>query len=283
MSRRWAVIVTVAVGLAACGGADDTDVTVSVEPGPTTTIDLADGALIQNEGVTLDADGVQVTSGADAAEEAGAETIPNTRAADAVTDTAAGGDTVATDTGSGGAADNSGGTASADGSTDGSAGGTASDGATTGGTADAGGGTGARSIDPGQGLIVINGVSYPFDIAICEFESDAIEIVGGGVSSDGAGFEADIFYEGADIDDDGTVDSVLEVSVLVDVPLGADGDSVPEFSVFDVTTSSSGSDSVLTFEITGSRISGSGTIEDFNGVAFPADRPGPMTFDASCA
>ena len=97
LSRRWAVIVTVAVGLAACGSADDTDVAVSVEPAPTTTIDLADGALIRNEGVTLDADGVPVTSGADAAEETAAETATPT--------------TLAADAGSGEAVDNSGGAA----------------------------------------------------------------------------------------------------------------------------------------------------------------------------
>ncbi len=260
-SRRWAVIVTIALGLAACGGADDADVVLSVEPASTTTIDLADGAFIKNDGVTLDGNGVPVTTvTVDPADDTGASTTlaTTTLPSDA---------SVATDTGSG--EDN--------GST-----GDASGGATTGGTATSGGGAGT-TLGPASGLIVINGVSYPFETTVCDISDGSIEISGGGIASDNAGFAVDIFFDGADIDGDGTADTVLEISVLVDVPAGADGDSVPEFSVFDITTSSSGDDSVLTFEVTGSGISGSGTIDDLNGVAFPADSPAPMTFAVRCS
>lgn len=60
---------------------------MTVEPAPTTTIDLADGALIRNDGVTLDGDGVPVTTGLDDADPALADEAGDGSLADTATPT----------------------------------------------------------------------------------------------------------------------------------------------------------------------------------------------------
>lgn len=138
-------------------------------------------------------------------------------------------------------------------------------------------GTGDQgSTDSMQGLITIGGVDYPFGAESCQVSPELVDVRGIGVASDGSEFEAAISFSSDDFDADGTPDTTLEIVVT-----GIDGPESPNF--YGVAYGSSGgvSDEAITVLVQAPRISGSGPIEDLNGIAFGGE-PTPMTFEATC-
>jgi len=275
--------VAAAAVLGACGGSGGEEVVDSIELTPTTTIDFADGALIRNEGVVLDPDGVPVTTLATTTTSID-PAAPTTVVTDTATTTTIGDNTTATTTAAGDTtattiADNTTATTVADNTT--ATTDPADDDTTTSGSASASTPIDGSALEARQGLIVIDGVSFPFETSLCEVESDLVVIIGTGISSDGDSFETGIVVDQIDVDRDGTLDPVIEVSVDLDGVVDT-GTDVAEFSASNVDTSGGAGNTAVNYRIDGTRISGDGRMIDFNGVAFPTNDPRPMRFEALC-
>lgn len=234
--------------LAACGSADPATDTSIPPVAETDVINYAEGAFIPNGSRTGDAG---EPSGTDVASDVPPSTDDAAGAVDATATTI--GDVTST-------------TVPADGS------------ATT--VAPSGS---APQLGASEGLVRIGAVDYPFTTETCDVDDLGFSVLGFGASSSGQPVEIDIVAETVDLDGDSTVDISFDMFVVPNVAAGVDVSNLPDFYASKVKTSSfsEGDDIVVT--VSGTRVSGSGPIEDFNGVAAPDGQTLPMTFDVQCA
>ncbi len=279
---RLAPCLVVLVVSGACGGSAGTDPVDSVDTVAPTTIDLADGLFQRTDG-----------DDGDVGDDAGDD-----RDAPVTTESVVGsgdfvGDTTTGNTATTGGSDD-GGTDGTDGSlddettTDGESTATDAGGGSTGTVAAGGSGTttaagpASKQAGPNQGVIVIGDQEFVFATSSCSISPTSIEVEGTGTSADSSTFEAGIYLEQFDFDADGRDDTQFVIAVEPD-PAAAGAADVPDFYLEKIDSAGVTSGEDVTFTVEGTRLRGSGSITDFNGVAFPVDQPGPITFDVCCA
>lgn len=137
------------------------------------------------------------------------------------------------------------------------------------------------STGEGGGTVTIDGVAYTFEsTAVCIVQGDDFVAEGLGQDPDGNPAWVSINASRDDFDGDGEAGPYIDVYVEPGrVELFGEGpDDAPDFaaSYFD------GFGEEITYELNDGRITGSGPISDFNGVAIPFGETGEMTFEAFC-
>lgn len=264
MRSSRAIVCLGGVLLAACGGSDPSAELSSAPVADTAAIDYADGAFVANDG--------SAEPGADAPAATDASS-PGGTAADGGGDddpATAASTTVAADGGGGNGGGGATGTTAAP------------SGSTT--VTTAGGTTGSSSqLAVGTGIVQIGDVMYPFVAEECEIDSLGFFLFGYGTSSAGDPVEVDISGDTDDVDGDGTPDVNFDMYVVPDLDAGDSVSSLPDFFASKVETSTYTEGEDVELVITGTTVSGSGPIEDFNGVAIPIGETRPMTFEVRCA
>ncbi|NND75393.1 MAG: hypothetical protein HKN44_10345 [Ilumatobacter sp.] len=234
--------------VAGCGSsepASDTVLTPVVETG---TINYAEGAFVRNDSSsTAGSDGAAPTA-TDAAETG--TTAPAAASTTEASATTVEGDTTVSSTTAGSATTTSG------------------------------------SVSPlgvDEGIVTIGTVTYPFAAQTCDVDSLGFFVFGNGTSSGGDQFEVDISGETVDLDGDGTSDVNFDIFVVATPAVGEDASGYPEFYASKVQTSDFSEGDDLVLNVAGTTVSGSGPIEDFNGIVISTGETLPMTFEARCA
>ncbi len=143
------------------------------------------------------------------------------------------------------------------------------------------------STGEGGGEVVIDGATYAFAAEICIVQGNDFTAEGLGEAPDGTPAWVSISYsaDGFDFDNDGEGDTTFDLFVEVGKSelFGSGADDQPDWSAskLDAATMQTGED--ITVQLDGGTLSGSGPIQDFNGVAIPFGESVDMTFQATCS
>lgn len=136
----------------------------------------------------------------------------------------------------------------------------------------ASGSTEAVFTDNGGGTIVIDGIDYVFETQFCADDEDGIFNQGAGVTADGTPFAANIF-----------VQSVLDRTIVtIEVIVGQDGLFGIPSNDQPYYEANSFRDADLDATVEGTRVFGSGTAADLNGVALADGETVSISFDGQC-
>ena len=136
----------------------------------------------------------------------------------------------------------------------------------------------------GGGVVTINGEAYAFEATgVCLVQGTDFVAEGLGAAPDGTPAWVSINHTFEDFDDDGT--ETMSVDVFVEVGktelFGSGADDQPSWAAS--YYEGFGDDSrAITAELSGTSISGSGPISDYNGIAIPFGETAEMTFEANC-
>jgi hypothetical protein len=140
------------------------------------------------------------------------------------------------------------------------------------------------STGEGGGVVTIDGADVTFEATgVCISQGEDFVAEGLGQTSDGEPAWVGISASVDDLDGDGEPDHTVDVTVEVGkIELfGSGPDDAPNYSASYIEAYAS-PDTVIEYELADGRISGSGRIQDFNGVAIPFGESAEMTFEASC-
>lgn len=142
----------------------------------------------------------------------------------------------------------------------------------------------ALSTGEGGGVVTIDGVDWTFEAEVCIAQGGSLVVTGPGSSSDGTLGFVDVSVETEeDIDSDGEVDESVTVSVEVGKTemFGSGPDDQPDW--YAAVTAFGGVETrEFEYQLSDGRITGEGTIQDFNGVAIPFGESVPFSFEAGC-
>ena len=132
---------------------------------------------------------------------------------------------------------------------------------------------GGFSTGEGGGVVTIDGVGYTFTAEICVDQAPDFVAAGPGQSDDGTPAWVDV-----SLGDEADGESSVSVEVGKTELFGSGGDDQPDFFAINY-----GESTEFTFTLEGGQTSGSGEIQDFNGVAVPFGQRVPLTFEAGCS
>ena len=138
----------------------------------------------------------------------------------------------------------------------------------------------------GGGRVTIDGSDYTFDASVCIAQGPSFLAQGPGTGPDGTPAWFDISYsEDYDFDSDGELDTSLDLFIEVGKTemFGEGSDDQPDWAASKVDSASMTFGEDISVEFDGTTLSGSGPINDFNGVAVPFGETAPMTFQATCS
>jgi hypothetical protein len=131
----------------------------------------------------------------------------------------------------------------------------------------------------GGGVVTIDGVPWTYTAEVCIAQDLDFIAAGPGESPDGTPAWIDVTASGDfDVDGDGENDRIVDVYVTVGQTgmFGGGSEDDPDYAASSMFSEG------LTFTLDGGRISGSGEIEDYNGIAIPYGERRPVTFEAAC-
>jgi hypothetical protein len=132
---------------------------------------------------------------------------------------------------------------------------------------------GGFSTGEGGGVVTINGIAYTFEAEICVDQAPDFVAAGPGASDDGTPAWVDV-----SLGDESDGESTVTVEVGKTELFGSGGDDQPDFYAGNF-----GDFNDFTFTLEGGQASGSGEIQDYNGVAVAFGERLPFTFEAVCA
>lgn len=143
---------------------------------------------------------------------------------------------------------------------------------------------GALSTGDGGGVVTIDGTAYTFEATgVCISQGDDFVAEGLGQDPEGNPAWVSISASMEDFDGDGTEGPSIDVFVEPGrLELFGEGpDDAPDFSASYWEGFGDASQEIV-YELDGGSISGSGPVQDFNGVAWPFGESREMSFEASC-
>lgn len=136
----------------------------------------------------------------------------------------------------------------------------------------------------GGGVVTINGEAYTFEATgVCLVQGTDFVAEGLGSAPDGTPVWVSINHTMDDFDGDGEEGASIDVFVEVGKTelFGSGADDQPNWSAS--YYEGFGDDSrAISAELSGTTISGSGPISDYNGIAIPFGETAEMTFEANC-
>lgn len=139
------------------------------------------------------------------------------------------------------------------------------------------------STGEGGGTVTIDGAAYTFEATgVCISQGNDFAAEGLGEGPDGEAAWVSVNASEFDFDDDGTPDPSVDVYVEVGKTelFGSGPDDAPDWTASWVAGLGMPE---ISYELDGGSISGSGEIQDVNGVAIGFGESVPFTFEASCS
>lgn len=140
------------------------------------------------------------------------------------------------------------------------------------------------STGEGGGVVTIDGVAYTFEATgVCVYQGTDFVAEGLGQDPDGGPAWVSISASMEDFDGDGTEGPSIDVFVDPGRTelFGDSPDDAPAFSASYWEGFGDASQEIV-YELSDGRISGSGPVQDFNGIAWPFGESREMSFEASC-
>lgn len=132
---------------------------------------------------------------------------------------------------------------------------------------------GGFSTGEGGGVVTIDGVGYTFTAEVCVDQAPDFVAAGPGQSDDGT-----LAWVDVSLGDETDGESSVSVAVGKTELFGSGADDQPDFFAINY-----GGSSEFTFTLEGGQTSGSGEIQDYNGIAVAFGERVPFTYEASCS